>query len=445
MEARMACAFVWAAGLLTLAACPDKQPHGILTVSDPSGVAVDAVSLRVGKSGREGGDVAITTAMPLDITVVGEKPEDVEIHVEAWTSENELVAEAAGVIRLRKKKAGHLAVELVGVCGATLADGRPCLGDGLCVAGMCLEDCTTLGVADADHDGASDVCDNCTDRANGPSIADAGGRVQHDSDGDGFGDACDPDITGDGGVDLDDLSIFRCAASRAEYDVDLDFDGSGVLDSEDDALIVSHMGGPLGPSAIVPEGDDADGDGVATVDDVCPYLNDVEQLDSDADGVGDRCDNCVSEPNGPLLPDAGGNSQLDTDGDLIGNACDLDLDQDGDVDEQDRAFLEICFEMPSVPACAALDVNGDGVIGAPDYVRFTFYFGKTPGPSAWGIVGLDVDGDGLTASGDNCPNLCNPDQDDQDGDGSGDDCDNCPAVANNQLDSDGDGIGDACQ
>ena len=54
-------------------------------------------------------------------------------------------------------------------------------------------------------------------------------------------------------------------------------------------------------------------------------------VDTDGDGVDDAVDNCTLVANGPLLPDAGGNSQLDTDGDGYGNICDADLDQDNIV------------------------------------------------------------------------------------------------------------------
>jgi Tol biopolymer transport system component len=70
----------------------------------------------------------------------------------------------------------------------------------------------------------------------------------------------------------------------------------------------------------------------------------------------------------------------------------------------------------------------------------------------------DADGDGITDAEDNCPSVANADQADADGDGVGDACDldndndglddaadNCPLIANfDQADADADGIGDAC-
>lgn len=64
---------------------------------------------------------------------------------------------------------------------------------------------------------------------------------------------------------------------------------------------------------------------------------------------------------------------------------------------------------------------------------------------------VDPDGDCIPNSDcvgddcDNCPNLYNPNQEDEDGDGVGDDCDNCPSTSNSdQADSDEDGVGDVC-
>ncbi|MCB9551529.1 MAG: hypothetical protein H6705_06530 [Myxococcales bacterium] len=65
--------------------------------------------------------------------------------------------------------------------------------------------------------------------------------------------------------------------------------------------------------------------------------------------------------------------------------------------------------------------------------------------SLGGVCIVDDDQDGLCEQDDNCPDIPNPDQEDQDGDGVGDLCDNCPDLDNpDQIDADADGIGDAC-
>ncbi|MGE0388335.1 MAG: thrombospondin type 3 repeat-containing protein [Gammaproteobacteria bacterium] len=64
-------------------------------------------------------------------------------------------------------------------------------------------------------------------------------------------------------------------------------------------------------------------------------------------------------------------------------------------------------------------------------------FEKIPDP--------DADADGVPDATDNCPATPNPDQADADADGRGDACDNCTQAANaTQIDSDGDGYGNAC-
>jgi uncharacterized repeat protein (TIGR01451 family) len=125
---------------------------------------------------------------------------------------------------------------------------------------------------------------------------------------------------------------------------------------------------------------DHDGDGIADITDVCPFVYNPDQADADHDGRGDICDNCVSNSNP---------AQTDTDGDGVGDACD------------------VC-------------------------------------PNDFDPFNSDVDHDGVGDGCDNCETNMNADQANRDGDSKGDVCDNCPDIFNDQADIDVDGIGDVC-
>jgi hypothetical protein len=55
---------------------------------------------------------------------------------------------------------------------------------------------------------------------------------------------------------------------------------------------------------------------------------------------------------------------------------------------------------------------------------------------------VDIDGDGITTSEDNCPNVVNPDQLDVDQDGIGDACDDCNSLIFAPGNPDGTAISD---
>jgi hypothetical protein len=57
---------------------------------------------------------------------------------------------------------------------------------------------------------------------------------------------------------------------------------------------------------------DGDTDGVPNAGDNCPNVDNASQVDSDGDGLGDACDNCPARVNP---------AQLDADGDGLGDAC----------------------------------------------------------------------------------------------------------------------------
>ena len=62
---------------------------------------------------------------------------------------------------------------------------------------------------DNDADGTMNIEDNCLEIANGPNEPDAGGNIQRDTDGDGFGNVCDGDLNNDGIVNFADLARFK--------------------------------------------------------------------------------------------------------------------------------------------------------------------------------------------------------------------------------------------
>jgi hypothetical protein len=183
-----------------------------------------------------------------------------------------------------------------------------------------------VGTLDTDGDGVPDGLDNCPTVYNPDQI---------DTDGDGQGDACDPDDDDDGVEDGSD----NCPLTSNPDQTDTDEDGQG------DAC----------------DGDD-DGDGVGDADDNCPLTPNPDQIDTDGDGVGDACegdadwdgiiddvDNCPLTPN----PD-----QTDTDDDGQGDACDADDDNDGVDDADDNC--------PLTPNPNQTDTDGDGIGDACD-------------------------------------------------------------------------------
>ncbi len=88
-------------------------------------------------------------------------------------------------------------------------------------------------------------------------------------------------------------------------------------------------------------------------------------LDVDSDGVPNTFDNCVTQPNGPLLGTSGCVAQEDGDADGYGNACDADFDDDGIVSLVDHHIV-----LNAIGASdPVLDINCDGAVGFDDHSR----------------------------------------------------------------------------
>jgi len=95
--------------------------------------------------------------------------------------------------------------------------------------------------ADTDGDGITNESDNCTLVANAD---------QRDTNGDGYGNICDPDLDNDGDVDFFDVALMRDVFLSADPDADLDGDNFvGFLDLN--IMKTSFLGTP-GPSGLAP-------------------------------------------------------------------------------------------------------------------------------------------------------------------------------------------------
>jgi hypothetical protein len=95
------------------------------------------------------------------------------------------------------------------------------------------------GSLDTDEDGVPDASDNCTEVVNAD---------QRDTNGDGIGNACDPDLTGDCVVNFSDLGALEAVFFTS--DPDADFDGSGSVNFTDLGVLKSFFFLPPGPSGV---------------------------------------------------------------------------------------------------------------------------------------------------------------------------------------------------
>lgn len=94
---------------------------------------------------------------------------------------------------------------------------------------------------DADGDGVADNLDNCKLVAN---------ANQRNTDGDSFGNICDPDFNQNNVVDPADLSRLKSKLGTVSANEDLN--GNGVVDPADLSLLKTYLGKAPGPTGIAP-------------------------------------------------------------------------------------------------------------------------------------------------------------------------------------------------
>ncbi|MBU0481067.1 MAG: IPT/TIG domain-containing protein [Proteobacteria bacterium] len=333
-------------------------------------------------------------------------------------------------------------------------------------------------IADTDLDGLIDGADNC------PRIVNPG---QFDLDGDGLGDACDPDI------DNDDLENgLELAFGSSPYLADTDGDGIGDnqewLARSDPGVGLLKVAG-LFPSVananggtqfmIYGSGFGADqGTGSVTIDGLSaaivswnetiltaiapPHVPGTVDVvvtngagsflalsaaltyvaDADGDGVPDSVDVCPGfddnlDADGDGVPDgcdvcAGINTSGDTDGDAVCNDLDTDDDNDGISDAAELAAGADPLN-PALCGDADNDTCDDCSIGVDG-------FGLQPDNNP-ADDGIDSDTDGMCDAGDLCPGFS--DAADADSDTVPDGCDICSGF-DDRVDFDGDGEPDGC-
>jgi len=203
---------------------------------------------------------------------------------------------------------------------------------------------------DSDDDGVADAIDNC------PQYPNPG---QRDSDNDGLGDRfCDSCKLGPavncGGVLLDsdkdtvDNENDNCPRSKfpnpGQEDVDID----GIGDVCDKCIL-----DPTNSCTAAQEcrecSPDADGDGTLDNTDNCRSAPNADQLDTDADEVGDVCDDCPADDQNNCSP-----AEVDGDGDGLLNESDNcpSVMNAGQDDEDFDGFGDVC------DPCLADALNG---------------------------------------------------------------------------------------
>lgn len=98
---------------------------------------------------------------------------------------------------------------------------------------------TIYGAApDSDADGVVDSLDNCRTLANASQL---------DTNGDSYGNRCDPDFNNNGIVDSQDGAVLKSRFGSIVHP-DQDLNSNGVVDSQDGAILKSMFGKPPGPS-----------------------------------------------------------------------------------------------------------------------------------------------------------------------------------------------------
>jgi Thrombospondin type 3 repeat len=215
---------------------------------------------------------------------------------------------------------------------------------------------------DTDGDGIGDACDNC------PFIANPN---QSDMNGNGIGDVCDPDQDGDGINDKQDtsggkgLSFAPLTGPGADNCPSIPNADQKITCTAVSAgcAVAATIGDACNP--------DIDGDGVVNSQDNCPYYANASQVlpsssalaaagvvckvDTDGDGIDDSYDNC------PLIANS---DQSDINHNGVGDVCDPDEDGDGIADKH---LVTAVGAYPEQFAAIPVAQGGDNCPSVPNH------------------------------------------------------------------------------
>ncbi len=302
---------------------------------------------------------------------------------------------------------------------------------------------------DGDGDGLSNKNDNC------PLVVN---KSQWDSDSDGVGNKCDPDVDGDAFSNEDEKAMGTGVWDPKSFPNSNDNDG--IPDAEDNCPGVANpMQGDRDKDGLGNECDpDIDGDSFSNDAEIAAGTKVWDVLSFPAPPEGDRDNDQILDENDNCI-DVANKGQWDNDGDNIGNECDPDIDGDGFSNDDEIAQGTKPWDKNSYPGSSSgiEDADKDGVADSDDNcpnVANADQWNKD-GDEFGNECDLDIDGDGFSNDDEIAQGTKPWDKDsypgagtginDTDKDGIADSVDNCPNIANTgQWNNDGDTFGDAC-
>jgi hypothetical protein len=231
----------------------DGAWHHVAAVRDAATgvkrIYVDGELDAASSPGVSQGDISYPDAVPGGTTAFAGAVDELRI----WNvarSESEIrtgrrlvpAAQTPGLVGYYRfdERSGTALADATGRCApGTLVAGEPGNGDWLAASQGAGTVPSLTGVADTDGDGVPDDTDVCLLAAD---------PDQRDTDGDGYGNRCDPDLDQSGLVNTIDLALFRAALFTT--DPDADFDGDGTVSLSDLAILKEFFLAAPGPSLV---------------------------------------------------------------------------------------------------------------------------------------------------------------------------------------------------